>query len=582
MARQACRWPTTHRWQAKPATTERSSQRSVGLPTGVGDVDRLEPEKWRLIAYETVGGLKGKLVHAESIIQAPEIRLPLGLKGWHKIYVAFWDPEFACDGRPLLKFKLSGQPGFRIIDPPARPDTQDATFLEEVYFDCADLTDQDLVIGKSNGVRSKGESIAYVKLIPLSKDEQAAAEADRAQDKTRNLVATINGQSYFHVAQFDRPGHILDQVALYQHSDVAKVQWAVCYGSATNFPSKTPGTRFLGNDRTALANGLFLDNDYLRGQYQMRTTLTSLARQGRMPENIAAEAVHKMGLKFDLMFRLGITCGVAQMPFLSADGLEDFRQVTRDGTVVSKASYAYPQVQKLMLGLIREAAQAFDADGINLCFVCGPHFLAYDRLSPPPSRRSITKMPPVCRRTIRLGQVRATFITDFVRQVRTMLDDVGKQKNKRLTLSVWVWPQSQKVWLGATPLQEGLDVAGWIRAGLLDAVICQEGIDPQFVALGKQHNCQFILFTGYRGDVAISPKTVTAAYDAGVESFAYWDLDLTQISTSQWNWLRRIGHRQEWPTGFATIRAIRSTCALKMVDGVDVQTGLAQAVYSGG
>ena len=45
----------------------------------------LKPEKWRIIRYETVGGLKGTLVHAESIIQAPEIRLPLAAKGWHKI-----------------------------------------------------------------------------------------------------------------------------------------------------------------------------------------------------------------------------------------------------------------------------------------------------------------------------------------------------------------------------------------------------------------------------------------------------------------------------------------------------------------
>ena len=543
----------------------------------------LEPEKWRVISYETVGGLKGKLVHAESIIQAPEIRLPLAAKGWHKIYVAFWDPEFSSDGRPLLKFKLSGQPGFRLVDPPARPDNQDATYLEEVYFDCADVTDQDLVIGKSNGTLSKNASIAYVKLIPLAKDEQAAAEADRTQDKTRNLVATIDGQSYFHVAQFDRPEHILNQVALYQHSDVAKVQWAVCYGAATNFPSQTPGSRFLGNDRTALANGMFLDNDYLRGQYQMRTTLLSLAAQGQMPENIAAEAVHKMGLKFDLMFRLGITCGVAQMPFLSADGLDDYRQVNRDGTLVSKASYAYPQVQKLMLGLIREAAQAFDADGINLCFVRGPHFLQYEQpVAAAFQAKYQEDVASVGPDDPRWGQVRATFITDFVRQVRTVLDDVGKQKKKRLTLSVWVWPQSQNVWLGATPLEEGLDVAGWIRSGLLDSVICQEGIDPQYVALGKQHNCQFILFTGYRGDVAMSPKTVTAAYDAGVESFAYWDLDLAQISASQWNWLRRIGHRQEMADWPRYNPGDTLNVRLKMVDGVDVQSGLAQAVYSGG
>lgn len=328
---------------------------------------------------------------------------------------------------------------------------------------------------------------------------------------------------------------------------------------------------------------MVLDNDYLRGQYQMRATLTSLARQGRMPENLAADAVHKLGLKFDLMFRLGITCGVAQMPFLSADGLEKYRQVTRDGTVVSKASYAYPHVQRLMIGLVREATGAFDADGINLCFVRGPHFLQYEQpVAAAFKEKYHEDAQDVPADDPRLSEVRTTFMTNFVRKVRGVLDEVGKAKKKRLTLSVWVWPQSQKVWLGGTPLEEGLDVAGWIRLGLLDSVICQEGVDPQYVELGKRHNCPFILFTGYRGDAAMSPQTVSAAYGARVESFAYWDLDLTQISASQWNWLRRIGHREEMADWRRYNPGDTVNVRLKMVDGVNVETGLAQAVYSGG
>jgi hypothetical protein len=75
---------------------------------------------------------------------------------------------------------------------------------------------------------------------------------------------------------------------------------------------------------------------------------------------------------------------------------------------------------------------------------------------------------------------------------------------------------------------------------------------------------------------------VTAAYDAGAESFAYWDLDLTQISASQWNWLRRIGHRREMADWPRYNPGDTLNVRLKTVDGVDVETGLAQAVYSGG
>ena len=150
-----------------------------------------------------------------------------------------------------------------------------------------------------------------------------------------------------------------------------------------------------------------------------------------------------------------------------------------------------------------------------------------------------------------------------------------------MELSVWVWPSTQPVWLGGMPLEEGLDVKSWIRDGLLNSVICQEGVDADYVKLGEASGCRFVLFTGYRGDNAMSPQTVTKAYGAGVQGFAYWDMDSAQIYPAQWNWLRRIGHREEmadWERFDPGTRLIRLT----KVDGIDVLKGLAQAMYSGG
>ena len=79
----------------------------------------------------------------------------------------------------------------------------------------------------------------------------------------------------------------------------------------------------------------------------------------------------------------------------------------------------------------------------------------------------------------------------------------------------------------------------------------------------------------------MSPRTVTAAYAAGVEAFAYWDIDAVQLYPDSWNWLRRIGHRAEmanWPHFDPGSRSIQ----LQKVAGVDVEKGLADAVYSGG
>lgn len=74
-----------------------------------------------------------------------------------------------------------------------------------------------------------------------------------------------------------------------------------------------------------------------------KVLLKAFAAQGILPQRIAADHAHAMGLRFDLMFRLGILGGICLSP-----GSEDhfvrrhpeFRQVLRDGTVLEKASHA--------------------------------------------------------------------------------------------------------------------------------------------------------------------------------------------------------------------------------------------------
>ena len=119
-------------------------------------------------------------------------------------------------------------------------------------------------------------------------------------------------------------------------------------------------------------------------------------------------------------------------------------------------------------------------------------------------------------------------MTQFLRDVRKVLDQVGKKKGKRLELSVWVWPWDQNVWLGTTPLQEGLDVKTWIKDGLLDSLYCQGAVDPSYLELCRKHNCTYTFgygFGGIRDGVGMSPENITKAYEAGVENFMYWDLD---------------------------------------------------------
>lgn len=544
----------------------------------------LEAGKWQLIRYET-GEVSGTMIGAPSFVSAPDVTLPLSVTGWYAVYIGYWNPYFAYDGGTVVKVKLGGEPAFRRFREEEMCRSQTETSLQEVFVDCADLTGRNLVFGKANGPLGQKAYIAYVRLVPLSDAQVRSIQEDRAKTATRRLVATIDGMSYFHHSDCRLPEHVLELVEPYRCSDVGKVLWAANYGDRTNYPSKVGVFMADETSRGHLVPGTGT-NPYIIGEKATYQALRAFARQGIIPQKLAARHVHGMGLKFDLMFRLGISGPLPPEPRRNSKRFvvrhPEFRQVLRDGTVVEKASYAFPEVREFMLSLIREATEQIDADGINLCFVRGPHFLSYER----PILESFQKQYGEDARKVdpsdaRVFEVRARFMTEFVRGARRVLDEVGSKKGKRLELSAWVWPSGRNVWCGRTLGEEGLDLKGWVREGLFDSLIFQEGATPEDQALCRENGCQFVLFTGYRGDEAMSPKSVSAAYAAGVEHFAYWDIDCVQDVPEVWEWLRRVGHRDEmaqWSQHKPETRLPQ----LKTVEGLDVAEGLQQAAYSGG
>ncbi len=542
------------------------------------------PTQWRAIPYESAE-VRGTLLYAPSFVNAPEIEVPLDATGWHHIRIGIWQPAFAYDGDTRLRVKLSGDPAFRRIQPPKTADNQKNTFIRELYLRAADLTEQALIIRKMNGIVGRAAAVAYVRLDPIPADEVARIEADRAQQETRNLVATIDGVSYLHYGEYSEPADVLDQIELYRHSDVAKVLWAVNYGDRTNYPTSVPGALFLGEHGRTKNITQYGTNDYVRGEQQAHKAFRDFAAAGQIPQVIAAEHAHSMGLKFDVMFRLGI---LGDLGFVDLGGkgfFEEYphcRQVLADGTVVDKASYAFPETQDFTLALMRETLAQVDADGINLCFVRGPHALQYET---PVLERFEDTYKEDARKVPaddpRLQAVRISFMNEYLEKVHRLTEEIAAQRGRALNLSVWVWPSEQGVWLGGTPEAEGLDVKHWIKQGWLDSVICQEGVDEEYIALGKETGCEFVLFTGYRGEKAMSPASVTAAYAQGVTQFAYWDMDAVQNMPDPWNWLRRIGHREEM-ANWENYKPNGRLLPLERVGGVDVARGLVDAVYSGG
>ncbi|MDO8685842.1 MAG: hypothetical protein Q7J78_04130 [Clostridiales bacterium] len=543
--------------------------------------EKLEKGRWMLIPYET-DEVSGTMIVAESFINAPDVTLPLEVSGWHAIYVGCWNPHYAYDNGAIVKVKLSDDPAsYRISLRERHTGGLPPCVLQEVFFKNAELAGQDIIIGKMNGPMAQKACVAYIRLVPLSSEQVAVIQKDRARTDTRKLVATQDGLASFLGVESRTKEDILELVELYRYSDVGKVLWAVCYGEVVNYPSVTGVSLTDALSRVRLVEGSGT-NPGVSDYKAICKSMEELFSKGIIPQQVLAEHVHDMGLKFDIMFRISIAGGLP--PHRNENSFvvrhPEFRQVMRDGTPVEKASYAFPEVRALMLSIIREATQKFDVDGINLCFVRGPHFTEYEKPVLEDFQRKYGEdAREVETNDPRLLEVRATYMTDFIREARRILDDIGQQKGRRLELSIWAWPGRQNVWLGKTPIEEGLDIKGWIIEGLLDSFFCQEGVDPEDLELCKKHNCRFILFPGYRDPTPTTPKTVAEGYQKGADEIAIWDID--GEVPENWEWNRRIGHREEmefWDKHISECRSIQ----VKKLAGLDAYKGLEAAVYSGG
>ena len=571
-----------------------------GTPIYLSDLSRCEPnsalskkvakDRWHLLPYETdESKLKsGTMMGAASFINAPEVRLTPNISGWHAIYVGYWNPHHAYDGGMTIKVKLSDDPCFTRIKEaePVYGQGIHATTLQEAFFKIADLSGREIVFGKLRGPFPEKAYIAYAKLVPLSKKEVDSIQKDRARTDTRVVQAVIDGISYFWRDEYSTREHILEKIERYRYSDVGKVTWAVCYGDLTNYPSKVG--HFWASEREVPIEVIPGRNIYIAGEKVAYESLKSLTSAGIIIPKVAAKHVHEMGLKFDAMFRLSIAGhipphrGTKEGNFV--ENHPEFRQVMRDGTPIEKASYAFPEVRDLMLSIIQETAETFDIDGANLCFTRGPQFAAYEKPVLEDFRKEYgTDGRKVGYNDPRMRSIRSRYSTRLVRGARRVLDQVGAKKGKRLELSAWVPRTIERQQAG------GMEVLSWIREGLLDSVI-SHGMpaEPEIIAAAKAKHCRYYYAPSpsWHNDKAWAKqvKDVWAAYQAGLNYAAFWDIDLEpQDRPAWWAMGGRVGHRQELEA-FAKEMPTQGPAGpkLKTIGGVDVLQGLREAAYSGG
>ena len=479
---------------------------------------------WQLISYET-DARTGTMLGAQSLIDAPTVTLPLKLQGWYRISLGLWNPVFAYDGKEtVVKVKLSKDP-CPVIIASVHPGSATSTQFQEYAFKAADLTGQDLVIRQRPGQKAY---LAYVRFRPLTAEQVAAVKARRTRPENRVIVASHDGGGYLNrgggIAVQSRED-LWAQVERYRWSDVKRVTWAVNYSHTTNWPSRL-GTVFSREFPPGS-----------RGEQTLFAALNGLLDQGINPLHEVCEHAHRVGIQFDAQFRmalLGRTPPDHQAGFVHDH--PQFRMITRDGTAVEKASYAFPETRGFLLSMLRETATRIDVDGITLNFIRGGEYVAYEQ-PVADAFRAAHKMQPqdVQRNDPRLQQVRAKFMTQLVQDARKTLDEIGRKKNKRLKLSVVIYP-SLEINMG-----HALDVKSWAEAGLIDSIY--GGERGAIARLAEATGIDF-----YPGIGPRNTESYLGAWNRWHKrdvGYFVWDMDYNVELPHEWAVLSRMGHDEE-------------------------------------
>ena len=267
----------------------------------------------------------------------------------------------------------------------------------------------------------------------------------------RPRVIQMNDDSvpYFRfVPERPKPHHLLAMLDVFDKAGVdtltqcLHVRWQACYDSKV--------VEITG-DLTPEAVRPFELTHY----WQWISSIRRLIADGHDPPKVLAAGARARGMRFMPGLRLNDKHGMHVWEGHSGSFRRDHPEWKLSEPANSAMDYGVPQVREHILKVVRELADRYDIDGIDLDFMRWPVYFRSDQV-----------------------KAKTPVMTAFVRQIRAILDEAGKKKNRRLLLSARV---PMKIGEGRVVnahanrtdlecLGIGLDVPTWIREGLIDIV----------------------------------------------------------------------------------------------------------------
>lgn len=522
------------------------------------------PGTWIAVDYETAER-KGVMLFGTPESGAPPLTLPLNAKGWHQIRLGIFYGQSAGFVAPrFLQVKLTGDTAFSRCglesfraekDGPHPEKELEWRDVGEAFWKCANLTGQDLIIARPprGDAATQESNLAYVRLLPMSDAQIAEWRAEQPSGETKRLIACYDGGNLRLWGVSQREDFPAEFESL-RDSDFDVVLYAMAYGPATFYPSKV--------GELASTSGTF----------ELGAWMRQCRKIGLDPLAEALRAAHACGLRLFPQVRL---VG-PQLPPMHLRGEyggklmashPEWMATYPDGEPTRHLSFAYAGVRDFYVRLFREWVEHYRADGIHVILSRSEPFVYYERPVCEAFQKEydedMRKLPPT---DLRVQRVRARFLTQFLRETRAMLDEVGKMQGRYLpacyTVPVNGQPAKQLGTAAASSLAEclfsALDVPAWIREGLVDYLIVHLHVyqphDGSAVQPKIREMTQLAGGTKTRVFVDVYPrrmvpeqyrKIAVSYYDAGADGLAFWDSQGRDYRLSEWAFVKRLGHRKD-------------------------------------
>lgn len=513
---------------------------------------------WQVVPFEAEA-FCGNMLIAGPETEAPEVTLPLNVKGWHRIYLGLWS-NWTTD---LARVRLTGDSSFVKVNREAEGGMfADNYSLDERYWKTADLTGQGIVFGQQSAGLSQPAYIAYVKLVPLEDDQVASIENDRADSDNKRLICMNDGFSDFGRFRPTSREEIWEYLEPFRDTDFQKMFW--CPGAGGDVLTYPSAIGSLTGSKTS---------DFPRVvDRNIAESMQILAGAGIDTVEEVVEYGHGVGLEVHISQRMeAFQCCPPFEDYFTGDFYREhpeWRCVDIDGREIARMSYAFPEVRELLLGVFRELATRYDIDGVNPIYNRGAPFLLYEGPLVEGFREETgldaTQLAEDDERYLRY---RARVMTGFMADLRREMEAIGANRGRPLEISAHVLNDAE------TNLFYGLDVPAWVEQGLIDNLIPypwrDEEIDVDY----------FARLTGdspVRYYPEIMPRTMPPEefrvralenYAAGADGLCFWDTNGRHQRLKEWSMVRRLGHREQleqWDDGEGSLHR---TVRLRSVGG---------------